>query len=224
MAPIDRQRTRTRAGASCSKSKSAVTAACLCLAVLASAASASAVGGGEGQYGAELVQRQLASSADADGNTVVYSVDPAGATTTLETIEAGAVPVTTSAPPGVGGQDAERVTGTEASVNLGQQTAPSSTGSTRPPTTYIAYSTDAAGQQITLTQTFTPISILPSSSPQAPLVGTVLDISSYLPAPMGTDAATGSAGPNAKKFSRQNGKVAAVGVLLSVLAGALVVL
>ena len=90
-------------------------------------------------------------SAHLSGNTVVYSVDPAGATTTLETIEAGAVPVTTSAAPGVGGgQDAGRVTGTEASVNLGQQTAPASTGSTRPPTTYLAYSTNAGGEQITL--------------------------------------------------------------------------
>ena len=74
-------------------------------------------------------------------------------------------------------------------------------------------------------QTFTPISVLPSSSPQAPLVGTVLDYSSYLPVPTNSEGvAIGSAGPNAKKFSRQNGKVAAVGVLLSVLAGALVVL
>jgi len=223
MARTDRQ--RTGAGASSSRLASV---ACLCL-VLASVASAGAsaiaVGGGEG-HGAELVQRQLASSADADGNTVVYSVDPAGTTTTLETIEAGAVPVTTSAAPGVGGgQDAGRVTGTEASVNLGQQTAPASTGSTRPPTTYLAYSTNAGGEQITLTQTFTPISILPSSSPQAPLVGTVLDYSSYLPVPTNSaGVAVGAAGPNAKKFSRQNGKVAAVGVLLSVLAGALVVL
>jgi len=171
----------------------------------------------------DLDKRQLASSADADGNTVVYSVglDPAGlpSTTTIETIEAAAAAATTTTTGnaaaggnvGVGGQGNEGQ-----SVNLGQQTA--SPTSQAPPTTYLAFTTEG-GVQVTLTRTFTATT--PSTPPpQSPMSGTVLPYTAYI-----TNTATSATGSaTAKKFSRQHGQVAAFGVLLSMLVGAIVVL
>lgn len=176
-----------------------------------------------------LAPRQLASSEDADGNTVVYSVtsDAAGVltTTTLETLPAGA---TTTAVADAGGNVGVGGNGAETpSVNLGQATAaPTTTGTSRaPPTTFWAYTTEG-GRQITLTLTFTATTPV-TPPPMIPSSGSVVALSDYLP-PSSTGTAiagpTSGAGASQTKFSRQNGQVAAIGVLLSMLVGAIVVL
>jgi len=162
---------------------------------------------------------QLASSADADGNTVVYSVglDDAGipSTTTIETIEAAAAATATPT------QAAVDARPTVPSADLGQVNS-SPTSSQAPPTTFLVYYT-VNGVQTSSYSTFsatTPV----TPPPIQPSSGSVLNINDYIPPTSSTSGdSTGAAVP-ARKLSSKNGQIAAAGVLLSMLVGAIAVL
>lgn len=248
----DRRRRRCRLGASSSANAHAAAtsrmtlAACICLilamAVVVPPTRARATPDSELDprlAGRKLGARQLATSADADGNSVVFSVglDEPGlaSTTTLETVPAGAPPAATtsatttdlaavdpaattrdaapdaSAPPAL-------PTGTDVTADQGQATAPPNTDSTRP-LTYIAYTT-IAGQQVAQTATFHPVTALPTSAPQEPLSGTVLGLTEYLPVPT-SSVVTGSAGFSRKRVSGRRFAGAAAAAVLGVLLGAI---
>ncbi|KAK9893846.1 hypothetical protein P389DRAFT_198588 [Cystobasidium minutum MCA 4210] len=114
-------------------------------------------------------------------------------------------------------QDPTDAANSASAVTLDQAISSPSTSSSAPPTTYLVYYTEN-GQQTSRYETFTASTPTPSTTIQ-PASGTVLAYSSYLP-PSSHSSSTGAAAAGSSKFTRSNGQVAAMGLLLSMVMGA----
>lgn len=174
---------------------------------------------------------QEASSIDADGNTVLYSVglDAQGLPTTifLETIPASAA--STIAETIGDGVDSTPTTDVDLAsavrpavlpdptsnpvITRNDDLEPGETTSSRPPITYIVYLT-IDGVQVTSIATFTPSTPTPTTT-IPPLSGTIVDIATYLPPPPPSSSTT-SAGSDRYQLSAHAWK-ASLGVATSIL-------
>ncbi|KAK9893847.1 hypothetical protein P389DRAFT_191380 [Cystobasidium minutum MCA 4210] len=179
------------------------------------------------------VSAQEATSVDADGNSIIYSVglDDSGLPTTdfLETIPAAGASTEAAEPPAATAVDP----GDASAIPPGVLPDPTSnpvvtrddaisqdatTASTRP-VTYVVYLT-IDGVQVTSIATFTPSTPTPTTT-IAPKSGTMVDIATYLPPPPPTSSSTG--GAQSRYWPSSSTALAACAVFSSMLIGALAV-